>query len=147
MLREFKEFALKGNMVDMAIGIIIGAAFGAVVASLVADVVTPIIASVAQAPDFTNMFVVLRNPTGAAFATVDEAQKAGAVVLGYGRFLNAIFSFLLVAFALFLVVKAINRLRRAKADAAAVAEPPAPTPQEVLLADIRDLLAAQVGKG
>ena len=143
MLGEFKEFALKGNMVDMAIGIVIGAAFGAVVASLVADVVTPAIAALVQAPDFTNMFAVLRNPSGGVYTSVEEARKAGAVVLSYGTFLNAIFSFLLVAFALFLVVRGVNRMRRVKADAAAVAEPPAPTAQEVLLSEIRDLLKAQ----
>jgi large conductance mechanosensitive channel len=140
MLGEFKEFALKGNMVDMAIGIIIGAAFGAVVASLVADIITPAIASLVQAPDFTRMFAVLRNPTGGVYTSVEEARKAGAVVLSYGTFLNTIFSFLLVSFALFLVVRAINRLRRTKAETAAVAEPVAPTAQEVLLSEIRDLL-------
>jgi large conductance mechanosensitive channel len=145
MLREFKEFALKGNMVDMAIGIVIGAAFGTVVASLVADILTPLLASLFQAPDFTNLFVVLRNPTGAEFATVADARKAGAVVLSYGGFLNTVVSFLLVALALFMIVKAINRLRRTKAEVAAVAEPPAPTPQEVILSEIRDLLAAQTG--
>ena len=143
MLSEFKEFALKGNMVDMAIGIIIGAAFGAVVASLVADIITPAIAALVQAPDFTSIFAVLRNPSGGTYTSVEEARKAGAVVLSYGTFLNTLFSFLLVTFALFLVVKSINRMRRAKSEAAAVAEPPAATPQEVLLAEIRDLLQAQ----
>jgi large conductance mechanosensitive channel len=144
MLGEFKEFALKGNMVDMAIGIVIGAAFGAVVASLVADILTPAIAALVQAPDFKNLFAVLRNPAGGVYLTAEDARKAGAVVLSYGTFLNAIFSFLLVAFALFIVVRGINRLRRAKAETAAVAEPVAPTAQEVLLSEIRDLLKGRV---
>lgn len=146
MMKEFREFALKGNMIDMAIGIVIGAAFGAVIASLVADIITPLIAAAVKAPDFANTFLVLRNPGGAAFLTVDEARKAGAVVLSYGQFLNAAISFLLVAFALFMVVKGINRMRRAKADAAAVAEPPSPTAQEVLLSEIRDLLKARTAR-
>ena len=143
MLREFKEFALKGNMIDMAIGIIIGVAFGAVVASLVVDIITPLISAVVQAPDFTNMFAVLRNPAGVAVTSAEEARKAGAVVLSYGVFLNTVFSFLLVVLGLFMLVKAINRMRRTKAEAAEVTTPPAPTPQEVLLAEIRDLLARQ----
>ena len=141
MLKEFKEFALKGNMVDLAVGIVIGAAFGAVVASLVSDIITPLIAAIAQAPDFSNLFFVLRNPTGETFTSLEAARAAGAVVLSYGTFLNAIVSFLLVAVALFLVVKAMNRMKREKAEeAAAPGPPPAPTPQEVLLAEIRDLL-------
>ena len=144
MLKEFKEFALKGNMVDLAVGLVIGAAFGAVVASLVADVITPLIASLFQAPDFSNLFAVLRNPTGQTFTSVDAAREAGAVVLSYGTFINSIISFLIVAWALFLVVKGMNRLMRQKAaEAAAPEAPPAPTPQEVLLAEIRDLLRVQ----
>jgi large conductance mechanosensitive channel len=144
MLKEFKEFALKGNVVDLAVGLMIGAAFGAIVTSFVADVLTPLIAALFGAPDFSNLFVTLRNPAGAAYASVEEAREAGAVVLSYGRFLNAIVSFMIVAFALFLVVKAMNRLKRRKAEeAAAPGPPPAPTPQEVLLAEIRDLLRAQ----
>jgi large conductance mechanosensitive channel len=144
MLKEFKEFALKGNMVDLAVGLVLGAAFGAVVSSLVADVITPLIAAIVQAPDFSNMFFVLRNPTGASFESVEAARGGGAVVLSYGMFLNAVFAFLLVAVALFLVVKGMNRLRREKAEQATEPEgPPAPTPQEVLLTDIRDILRAR----
>ncbi len=134
---------MKGNMVDMAVGIIIGAAFATVVKSLVDDVVMPLIAAVFQAPDFSNLFVVLRNPTGAAFTSIEAAREAGAVALGYGLFLNALIAFLIVAFVLFLVVRNMNRLMRQKAaDATTPDAPPAPTPQEVLLAEIRDLLRA-----
>ena len=141
MLKEFKEFALRGNMVDLAVGLVIGAAFGAVITSVVTDIITPIIAAIFRAPDFSNLFLTLRNPTGAAFTSVTEAREAGAVVLSYGTFLNAVLGFILVAIALFLVVKSMNRLRRKKAEQAAEpAGPPEPTTQEVLLTEIRDLL-------
>lgn len=144
MLKEFKEFALKGNMVDMAIGIIIGAAFATVVASLVNDVVMPIIAAIFQAPDFSNLFAILRNPTGEEFTSLEAAREAGAVAIGYGLFLNALIAFLLVALVLFFVVRSMNRLMKSKAEAAEEpAAPPAPTAQEVLLAEIRDLLKTQ----
>ena len=144
MLKEFKEFAMKGNMVDMAVGIIIGAAFATVVKSLVDDVVMPLIAAVFQTPDFSNLFVVLRNPTGGAFTSIEAAREAGAVALGYGLFFNAVLAFLLVALVLFFVVRSMNRLMRQKAaDAETPAAPPEPTAQEVLLAEIRDLLRAQ----
>jgi large conductance mechanosensitive channel len=138
MLKEFKEFAVKGNMVEMAVGIIIGAAFGAVVKSLVDDVLMPLVSAVLGTPDFSNLFVVLRNPSGAVYASVKAARDAGAVVLALGLFINAIIAFLGVAIALFFVVKAINRLRREEPPAApAPAEPPA---EERLLTEIRDLL-------
>lgn len=144
MLKEFKEFALKGNMVDMAIGIIIGAAFATVVASLVNDVVMPIIAAIFQAPDFSNLFAILRNPTGEEFTSLEAAREAGAVAIAYGLFVNALIAFLLVALVLFFVVRSMNRLMKAKAEAAEEPDaPPAPTAQEVLLAEIRDLLKAQ----
>jgi large conductance mechanosensitive channel len=138
MLKEFKEFALKGNMIDMAVGIIIGAAFGAVVTSLVNDVLMPLISGIIGSPDFSNQFLVLRNPTGAAFTSVKAARDAGAVVLAFGMFINAIIAFLGVAVALFFLVKAVNRLRRQEEAApAAPAEPPA---EVQLLSEIRDLL-------
>jgi len=138
MLKEFKEFALKGNMIDMAVGIIIGAAFGAVVTSLVNDVLMPLISGIIGSPDFSNQFLVLRNPTGAAFTSVKAARDAGAVVLAFGMFINAIIAFLGVAIALFFLVKAVNRLRRQEEAApAAPAEPPA---EVQLLSEIRDLL-------
>ncbi len=138
MLKEFREFAIKGNMVELAVGIIIGAAFGAVVKSLVDDIMMPVISAIVGAPDFSNLFVVLRNPTGAAFTSVKVARDAGAVVLAFGLFINAIIAFLGVAIALFFVVKALNKLRRE--EAAAPAAPAAPTTTEALLAEIRDLL-------
>ncbi|MGH7396856.1 MAG: large conductance mechanosensitive channel protein MscL [Candidatus Rokuibacteriota bacterium] len=138
MLKEFKEFALKGNMLDLAVGIIIGAAFGTVINSLVNDILMPLISGIIGTPDFSNLFLVLRNPAGAAFTSVTVAREAGAAVLAYGLFLNAIIAFLIVAAALFFIVKAMNRLRRQ--EEAAPAPPPPPTPEVRLLGEIRDLL-------
>ncbi len=141
MLQEFKQFALKGNMIDMAVGIIIGAAFATVVKSLVDDVIMPIVSAVFQAPDFSNLFIVLRNPTNEVFTSIEAAREAGAVALGYGLFINAVIAFLIVAFVLFVVIKNMNRLLEQKAkEAESPAAPPAPSAQEVLLAEIRDLL-------
>ena len=138
MLKEFKEFAIKGNMMDMAVGIIIGAAFGTVVTSLVNDVLMPVISGLIGSPDFSNLHVVLRNPSGAAYTSVKAARDGGAVVLALGLLINAIISFLAVAVALFFLVKALNRLRRQ--EAAAPAKPPEPTAEVRLLGEIRDLL-------
>lgn len=141
ILKEFREFAVKGNMVDMAVGIMIGAAFGAVVNSVVKDIFTPLIAAIFKAPDFANQFIVLRNPNGAQFDTVEGAVEAGATVLSYGVFLNALISFLIIAFVLFMVVKGINRLRaKEEAKEAAPPPPPGPTREEELLMEIRDAL-------
>ena len=135
MLKEFKEFAIKGNMLDLAIGIVIGAAFGTVINSLVNDLLMPIVSGIIGTPDFSNLFLVLRNPTGAAFTSVKAARDAGAAVLAYGLFLNAVIAFLIVALALFFVVKGFNRLRRQEP------APEAAPPAEVrLLTEIRDLL-------
>jgi large conductance mechanosensitive channel len=117
MLKEFREFAIKGNMVDMAVGIIIGAAFGAVVQSLVDNIFMPLIAAVFGTPDFGNLFILLRNPKGETYATVKAARDAGAVVLAYGVFINAVVTFLGVAVATFILVKSINRMRRTEAAA------------------------------
>jgi len=138
MLKEFKEFAIKGNMMDMAIGIIIGAAFGTVVNSLVTDVLMPLISGVIGTPDFSNLYVVLRSPSAAAYASVKAARDGGAVVLAIGLFINAIISFLIVSAALFFMVKMLNRLRRQ--EEAGPAAPPAPTAEVRLLGEIRDLL-------
>ena len=135
MLKEFREFAIKGNMVDMAVGIIIGAAFGAVVQSLVDNIFMPLIAAVFGTPDFGNLFILLRNPKGETYATVKAARDAGAVVLAYGVFINAVVTFLGVAVATFILVKSINRMRRTEA-----AAPPAPSGEAKLLMEIRDLL-------
>lgn len=138
MLKEFKEFAIKGNMVDMAVGIIIGAAFGTVVSSLVNDILMPVVSGIIGTPDFSNVFFVLRNPTGAAFTSVKAARDAGGVVLAFGLFLNAIIAFLAVAIALFFLVKMVNRMRRR--EEAAPAAPPEPPEDVRLLGEIRDLL-------
>jgi large conductance mechanosensitive channel len=139
MLKEFREFAIKGNMIDMAVGLVIGAAFGAVVKSLVDDLLMPVVSGLIGAPDFSNLFLVLRNPTGAVYASVKAARDGGAVVLAVGLFVNTVISFLLVAMALFVVVKGVNRLRREQPEA-----PPAPPSAEAtLLGEIRDLLRAR----
>src|SRR4026208_691193 len=145
MLKEFKEFAVKGNMLDMAVGIIIGAAFGTVITSLVNDLLMPVISGIIGTPDFSNLFLVLRNPTGATFTSVKAARDAGAVVLAYGLFLNAIIAFLIVSFALFMMVKGINRLRRQ--EEAAPAAPEAPPAEVQLLSEIRDLLRRRGAAG
>jgi large conductance mechanosensitive channel len=113
MLKEFKEFAMRGNVVDMAVGIIIGAAFGTIVKSLVADILMPPIGLLLGNVDFSNLFVIIKQGSAAGpFATVAEAQKAGAVSINYGMFINTIISFIIVAFAIFIVIKGINRLKR-----------------------------------
>lgn len=146
MLKEFREFALKGNVLDMAVGIIIGAAFGTIVQSLVNDILMPPIGLLLGGVDFTDLFIVLQNgpeTAGVVYATLAEAKEAGAVTIAYGVFLNQVISFVIVAFAVFMLVRNFNRLRKMtekKEEAAAAAAPPAPTPQEVLLAEIRDLL-------
>ena len=113
MFKEFKEFAMKGNVVDMAVGIIIGAAFGSIVKSLVADVIMPPIGLLLGDVDFSNLFLVIKQGAVAGtFATVAEAQKAGAVTINYGMFINTIISFLIVAFAIFMIIKNLNALKR-----------------------------------
>jgi large conductance mechanosensitive channel len=140
MLKEFRDFIAKGNVMDMAVGIVIGAAFTAIVNSLVKDLLTPLIGSVGKA-NFENLFVVLKEgTTPGPYATPDIAQKTGAVTLTYGNFLNAVINFLIVAFALFLLIKAVNRLRRPTP--VAVVSTPEPSAEEKLLTEIRDLLKA-----
>ncbi|HET6420849.1 MAG TPA: large-conductance mechanosensitive channel protein MscL [Geobacteraceae bacterium] len=113
MLKDFKEFAMKGNVVDMAVGIVIGAAFGAIVKSLVSDLLMPPIGLILGKTDFTNLFAVLKEGTPASpYIALSDAQKAGAVTLNYGLFINSVISFLIVAFAVFLLIRAINRMRR-----------------------------------
>jgi large conductance mechanosensitive channel len=113
MLKEFKEFAMRGNVVDMAVGIIIGAAFGTIVKSLVDDVLMPPIGLLLGNVDFSNLFIVLKQGSVAGpFATLAEAHKAGAVTLNYGVFANTIISFVIVAFAVFLLIRALNKLKR-----------------------------------
>lgn len=122
MIKEFKDFAVKGNVVDMAVGIIIGAAFGTIVKSLVADVIMPPIGLLLGNVDFSNLFVVLKDTAAQApYATVADAQAAGAVTLNYGLFINTIISFAIVAFAIFMVIRNLNKMK--KAEAAPVAVP------------------------
>ncbi len=140
MLEDFKAFVMRGNVVDLAVGVIIGAAFGTVVSSLVADVLMPPIGLVLGNVDFSNLFLVLSaGTTPAPYATLAAARDAGAVTLNYGLFLTQVISFLIVAVAVFLVVKAIAAMQRTARDEAAAA-PPAPPAQELLLREIRDLL-------
>jgi large conductance mechanosensitive channel len=132
-LKEFREFAVKGNVVDMAVGIIIGAAFSGVVSSLVDNILMPMIGMLVGGVDFSGLAIVLRPAVGAE----------PALVLGYGQFLQHIVDFLIVAFAIFLLIKGINSLRRQEAAEPAV--PPAPTREEALLTEIRDLLQTRGG--
>jgi large conductance mechanosensitive channel len=139
MLQEFKQFAMRGNVVDMAVGIIIGAAFGKIVESLVKDLIMPPIGMLLGKVDFANLFVVLREGSNPGpYLSVDAAQKAGAVTFNYGVFINTCISFIIVAFAVFMLIRAINRLKQKEAEAPAA---PAPTPEDVLLLrEIRDSL-------
>ena len=138
MIKEFKEFAVKGNMMDMAIGFIMGAAFGTVIKSLTDDILMPIIASIFGTPDFANLFIPLVTPDGASGdMTIDAFREAGGVAMGYGLFINALIAFLLVALALFFVVKGMNKMKEEPEPEPAPAGPS----QEDLLAEIRDLLA------
>jgi len=128
MMKEFKEFAMRGNVVDMAVGIVIGAAFGKIVKSLVADVVMPPIGVLLGDVDFSEMGIVVKEAT----------EAAEAVMIKYGLFINTIIEFLIVAFAIFMVIKGINKMKKKEEEKPA--PPPAPSKEEVLLSEIRDLL-------
>ena len=143
MLKEFREFAMRGNVVDLAVGVVIGAAFGKIVDSLVRDVIMPPIGLALGRVDFSNLFLVLREGgQGGPYATVEVAAKAGAVTLNYGMFFNTMISFVIVAWAVFLLIKAMNRLKRE--EPAAPPPPPPESPEEVrLLREIRDLLKSR----
>jgi large conductance mechanosensitive channel len=136
MLKEFREFAVRGNVVDMAVGIIIGAAFGKIVDSLVKDVIMPPIGLLLGKVDFSNLFLVIKQGAQAGpYLSVEAAQKAGAVTFNYGMFLNTVISFVIIAFAVFLLIRAINRLKMQEEKKAAA------TPEDiVLLREIRDAL-------
>ena len=139
MLKDFKEFALKGNVVDLAVGVIIGAAFGPIVTSLVNALIMPPIGLLIGGVDFSNLFVVLKEGAKVPppYESVAAAKAAGAVTLNFGLFINVVINFLIVALAVFFVVKGINRMRRQQPAAAA---PAAPTRSEMLLEEIRDSL-------
>ena len=136
-IKEFKEFAMKGNVMDMAVGVIIGGAFGKIVTSLVNDVLMPVISMCTGGIDFTNLFVNLSDDT--KYATLAAAQEAGASVFAYGSFIQNIIDFIIIAFCIFLMIKGMNKLNRKKEEPEQPAEPAGPT-QEELLAEIRDLL-------
>lgn len=137
MLKEFKEFVMKGNVLDLAIAVVIGAAFGKIIDSLVADVIMPPIGMALGNADFSNLYI---NLSGGEYPSLAEAKKAGAAVIAYGAFINTIINFLIVALALFMVVRTANRLRKQQE---APAAPPEPSGEEKLLAEIRDLLKAR----
>lgn len=136
MLQEFKDFIARGNVIDLAVGVIVGAAFTAIVNSLVSDVIMPPIGVILGGLDFSNYFITLSK---GSYPTLAEAQKAGAATLNYGLFINAIIKFLIVSWAVFILVKQVNRFRKNEEKKAQEAPPP-PPPQEALLAEIRDLL-------
>ena len=146
MLREFKDFIARGNVMDMAVGIIIGAAFTAIVSSLVADLINPFIGLFTGGLDFTNQYVVLSGEV-ATGASLEAAREAGAAVFAYGAFLMAVLNFLIIAFVVFMLVRSVNKLKDAAAReqveaAQAPAEDPAPTELEILV-EIRDSLKAR----
>jgi large conductance mechanosensitive channel len=133
MWREFRDFAMRGNVIDLAVGIIIGAAFTTIVNSLVNDIIMPPLGLLIGGIDFSNFFVTLK---GGSYPTLEAAKAAGAVTVNYGLFINAVLRFVIVAFAIFILVKQINRLRWKEETKA----PPAPPREEVLLTEIRDIL-------
>lgn len=138
MLREFREFAMRGNVVDMAVGIIIGAAFGKIVTSLVNDVIMPPLGLLMGQVDFSDLYL---NLSSQQYASLTAATEAGAPVIRYGVFVNTVIDFVIVAFAIFMIVRAMNRLR--KQESAAPSPPPVPTVEEKLLTEIRDLLKSR----
>ncbi|MGB0507231.1 MAG: large conductance mechanosensitive channel protein MscL [Pikeienuella sp.] len=140
MLKEFRDFAVKGNVLDMAVGIIIGAAFTTIVKSMVGDVIMPVVGYFMGGVDFTNIFTVLGE---GQFATLAAAEEAGAAVIKWGVFFNAVIAFLIVAWIMFMIIRTMNRVKEAakKEEEAAVPPPPSGPTQEELLGEIRDLLA------
>jgi large conductance mechanosensitive channel len=138
-MKEFKEFALKGNVMDLAVGVIIGAAFGKIVDSVVNDLIMPIIAAIIGKPDFSNWYFVLKGNVPEGTALADARKIPGTAIFAYGNFLTVLINFLFLALIIFMMVKAVNNLRRKQAEAPPPA-PPAPTTSELLLTEIRDEL-------
>lgn len=138
MLAEFKKFAMRGNVMDMAVGIILGGAFGKIVSSFVGDVIMPVVGLALGKVDFSQLFLSL---TGGTYETLAAAKEAGAPTLNYGAFVQTIVDFVIIAFAIFLVVKAMNAAKKKEEEKPAA--PPAPSAQEKLLGEIRDLLKAR----
>ncbi len=137
-VQEFKDFAMRGNVMDMAVGVIIGGAFGKIVSSLVDDVLMPLIGKLSGGVSFTDLFVTLGD---GEFNTLAEAKEAGAAVLAYGQFIQNVIDFLIIAFCIFLMIKGMNKLTKKKEEPAPEPEAPAAPTQEELLTEIRDLLA------
>ncbi|MEM7358017.1 MAG: large conductance mechanosensitive channel protein MscL [Pseudomonadota bacterium] len=141
MFKEFKDFAMKGNFVDMAVGIVIGAAFSTIVKSFVDDIIMPVVGVLTGGVDFSNMFFVIKGGAeGVAYSTVAAAQEAGAVTINYGLFINAMVTFVIVAFALFIVIKGMNAAQAAAEEEEAAAAPAEPSDEVKLLTEIRDAL-------
>lgn len=140
MIKEFKEFAMRGNVVDLAVGVVIGAAFGKIVTSMVSDVLMPPIGKLMGGVNFSDLFINL-DPGKGVFPSLKAAKDAGAAVVAYGSFFNTLIDFVIVAFCIFLVVKAMNRMKKKPAPVAVV--PAEPTREEKLLAEIRDILRAK----
>ncbi|MEY4773934.1 MAG: hypothetical protein RIT40_969 [Planctomycetota bacterium] len=140
MLQEFKTFAMRGNVVDMAVGVIIGGAFGAIVSALVSDILMPVVGVATGGVNFKDQFVAL---DGKTYATMDLAKEAGVATLNYGSVIDATIKFIVVAFVLFMVIKGMNSAKKKEEAAPAPAAPAEPPAQEKLLAEIRDLLKKQ----
>lgn len=137
MIKEFRDFIMRGNVLDLAVAVVIGAAFTAIITSLVNDIIMPILGLLTGGINFNSLYL---NLSGKTFESYAAAKTAGAAVIGYGAFIQAIISFLLIAWVVFLIIKAVNAASKKKAEAPA---PPAPTKEELLLTEIRDLLARQ----
>lgn len=138
MMQEFKEFAVKGNVMDLAVGVIIGAAFGKIVDSIVGDLIMPVVGAVFGKLDFSNLFIILGQVPAGTGTTLDALKKAGVPVLAYGNFITVAVNFAILAFIIFMMVKQINRMKK---EAPAALAAPAPTPEDVLLLrEIRDNL-------
>ena len=137
-LKEFKEFAMKGNVMDLAVGVIIGGAFGKIVTALVDNELMPVIGLFTGPVNFSDKYILLNSSKGTDFPSLAKAKEAGAPVLAYGAFIQAVFEFIIIAFCVFLLIKFMNRLIRKRDEAPA--GPPEPTAQEKLLMEIRDLL-------
>ena len=138
--KEFKEFATKGNVMDLAVGVIIGGAFGKIVTSLVENILMPILGLVTGGVNFTDKFFLLNDSKGTGFASLAKAKEAGAPVFAYGAFIQSVFDFVIIAFCIFLLVQFMNRLSRKKEEKVAPAAPPELSTQEKLLTEIRDAL-------
>lgn len=140
-VKEFKEFAIKGNVMDLAVGVIIGGAFGKIIDSVVNDLVMPLVAALIGKPDFSNLYLVLRGAVPEGTALADAKKIEGAAIFAYGNFITVAINFILLALVIFMMIKAINKMKRKEETAAAA--PVGPPKEEILLTEIRDLLKAK----